>query len=318
MNHTLTTGALLGSLLLGACATTPMPPPALVEARSAMRQAEADPAVASLAPLELKKAVDALQRANTLFAEDRSSPSAIDSAAYIAGQQARTAMAAAQAKGNEAAIAGTQVERERMRADMRTAEAQRARAQTGVAQAQAGMAREQAALSAQRADISAQRADSADQRSATAQAQAADAQQQTAELQQRLNALQATQTERGLLVTLGDVLFETNQATIKPAALVSLRKLAEFLQVYPGRVILIEGHTDNIGSAASNEALSRRRADAVNAMLGAMGVSGQRVTTVGYGESYPVADNLTDSNRAMNRRVEIYIAENDQPVRARR
>ncbi|WP_284615309.1 OmpA family protein [Aquabacterium humicola] len=317
MNHTLTTGALLGSLLLGACASTPMPPPALVEARSALRQAEADPAVASLAPLELKKAVDALQRANTLFAEDRSS-SAIDSAAYIAGQQARTAMAAAQAKGNEAAIAGTQVERERMRADMRTAEAQRARAQTGVAQAQAGMAREQAALSAQRADISAQRADSADQRSATAQAQAADAQQQTAELQQRLNALQATQTERGLLVTLGDVLFETNQATVKPAASVSLRKLAEFLQVYPGRVILIEGHTDNIGSAASNEALSRRRADAVNTMLGAMGVSGQRVTTVGYGEAYPVADNLTDSNRAMNRRVEIYIAENDQPVRARR
>ncbi|NRF67116.1 OmpA family protein [Aquincola sp. S2] len=311
MKHTLTTGALLGSLLLAACATTPMPPPALVEARSALRQAEADPAVAALAPLELKKAVDALQRANTLFAEDRSSPAAIDSAAYIAGQQARTAMAAAQAKGNEAAIAGAQVERERIRADLRTAEAQRARAQTGVALAQAGMAREQAAVSAQRAD-------SADQRSALAQAQATEAQQQTAQLQQRLSALQATPTERGLLVTLGDVLFETNQAAIKPAAQGSLRKLAEFLQVYPGRVILIEGHTDNVGTAATNEVLSRRRADAVNAMLAGMGVSGQRVTTVGYGEDYPVADNITDTNRALNRRVEIYIAENDQPIRTRR
>ena len=121
-----------------------------------------------------------------------------------------------------------------------------------------------------------------------------------------------------MLVTLGDVLFESNHADIKPGAQVSLRKLADFLHSYPKRGVLIEGHTDNIGSAGANETLSRRRADAVGTMLAGMGVAGPRVATVGYGEDYPVADNRSDSNRALNRRVEIYIAESDQPVRARR
>lgn len=310
MNLTLTTSALLGSLLLGACASTPQPSLALIEARSALRTAEADPAVASLAPLELKKATDSMERANRLLAEDRSKDS-IDSAAYIAGQQARTAMAIAQAKGNDAAIAGAQSERERLRADLRGAEAQRA-------QAQAGAARRQAAVSEQRAD-------SADQRSVLAQAQATEAQQQAGQLQQqatllqqRLDAMQATPTERGMLVTLGDVLFESNRADVKPGAQTSLRKLADFLQSYPTRLVLIEGHTDNVGAAATNEALSRRRAESVNDVLAGMGVAGRRVSTVGYGEDYPVADNRSETNRALNRRVEIYIAENDQPVRARR
>ena len=121
-----------------------------------------------------------------------------------------------------------------------------------------------------------------------------------------------------MLVTLGDVLFETNKAEVKPAAQNSLRKLADFLKEFPKRQVLIEGHTDNVGSASYNEALSRRRADAVDSALGGMGVSTQRVDTAGYGEEFPITDNRSESNRALNRRVEVYIGEDDQQVKARR
>lgn len=296
MNRTLIAGTLLTGLLLGACATTPTPPPALVEARTTVRSAELDPAVQANAPLELKRANDSLARADALLAKGASTAE-VSSAAYVASQQAKTAQAIAQAKSNDNAVGSAQVERERARADVRTADAQRA-------QAQAGAARQQTAA--------------AEQQTAIAQGNAAAAQQQTAQLQQRLNELQARQTERGMLVTLGDVLFEFNRADVKPAAQASLRKLADFLQQYPARHVLIEGYTDNVGAPGYNEALSRRRAEAVDSALAGMGVASQRMATAGYGEEFPIAANSSETNRALNRRVEVYIAENDQPVRSRR
>ncbi|HSW05677.1 OmpA family protein [Aquabacterium sp.] len=317
MNRSLTMSALLGSLLLGACATTAQPPAALVEARATVRTAESDAGVLSLAPLELKKATDSLNRANALQAKGESTVE-ISSVAHVASQQAKTAMAIAHAKAGDAAIAGAEVERERARGDMRTIEANRAKAQAGMAQAQANAADVRTGVARQQAVASEQRASNAETQAAMAQAGTADAQAQTAVLQQRLNDMQAKQTDRGMLVTLGDVLFEFNRAEVKPAAQGSLRKLADFLQQYPNRRILIEGHTDNIGSAGANETLSRNRAQAVDTALIGLGVAGQRMAVAGYGKDYPVAENNTETNRALNRRVEIYIAENDQPVRSRR
>ena len=121
-----------------------------------------------------------------------------------------------------------------------------------------------------------------------------------------------------MLVTLGDVLFEFNRDEVKTGAQSSLRKLADFLQQYPTRQVLIEGYTDNIGAASYNEALSLRRANSVEHALMGMGVAAGRVTTAGYGKEYPIADNSTDTNRALNRRVEVYIADNDKPVKSRR
>ncbi len=310
MNRTLTTGALLTSLLLGACATTQAPPQALLDARTTLRQAELDPAVLTHAPLELKKASASLTRANQL--QDKGEAlTAINSAAYIASQQAKTAIAIGQAKANDGAIAGAEVERERTRADARTGEAQRANAQATTAQAQAATAQAQTTVARQQTANAEQRALSAETQATAALASAADAKQQLADLQ-------AKQTDRGMLVTLGDVLFENNRAEVKPGAQASLRKLADFLQKNPSRKILIEGHTDSVGSAAANNSLSRRRADAVDNALVAMGMAAQRASAVGYGEDYPIADNTTDTNRALNRRVEVYIAENDQPVKQRR
>lgn len=317
MKRTLIAGAVLTSLLLGACATTSAPPQALVDARTTIRSAELDPGVLTHAPLELKKATTSLERANRLQ-EKGEAVADINSAAYIANQQGKTAMAIAQAKANDAAIAGAELDRERARADSRSADAQRAQAQAGAARDQASIAQAQTnAARAQTANAE-QRASGAEAQAAVATATALDAQQQTAQLQRLLADLQAKQTDRGMLVTLGDVLFETNRAEVKPGAQSALRKLADFLQQYPTRSILIEGHTDSVGSAATNNSLSQRRADAVDAALMAMGLAGPRTTTVGYGEDYPVADNGSDTNRALNRRVEIYIGDNDQAVKQRR
>lgn len=310
MNRTLMAGAVLSSLILGACATSQPAPPALVEARSTLRQAELDAAVLTHAPLELKKATASLNRANQLQDKGESIDE-IQSAAYVANQQAKTAMAIAKAKSNDVAITGAEADRERARSEMLAAQARRAQADTRVAQAQSTAAQQQTAQAEQRAS-------GAEARTLVAQAGAADARQQSNQLQQQLAALQATQTERGMLVTLGDVLFENNRANVKPGAQASLAKLADFLKQNPTRSVLIEGHTDSIGSAASNVTLSRRRAAAVDGALESLGLAANRATTVGYGEEYPVADNTTASNRALNRRVEIYIAENDQPVKQRR
>lgn len=288
--------------LFAGCASAPTVTPALQQARSTVRSAEADPAVLKYASLDVKKAGDSLKRAEELSA-NRESPADIDSAAYIASTQARTAMALAKAATEEEAIKAAEADRERARAD---ANARRA----NVAQAQAANAQIAAANAS--ADASAAR-----QQAATAQADAAAAQAQAAALQQELADLQAKQTDRGMLVTLGDVLFEFGRAEIKPTAQTAISKLSNYLKQHPDRRVLIEGFTDSVGSDQANLTLSQRRSQAVAEALRAQGVDPARVDTRGYGEAYPVASNASTSDRALNRRVEVYISNDNQPVRAR-
>lgn len=302
MRSTATLTALAAAVLMAACASSPTVTPALQQARSTVRSAEADPAVLKYAALDVKKAADSLKRAEQLSAE-RESPADIDSAAYIASTQARTAMALAKAATEEEAIKMAEADRERARAD---ANARRA------ANAQAQAANAQIAAANASADANAARA-----QAANAQADAAQAQAQAAELQRALAELQAKQTDRGMLVTLGDVLFEFGRAEIKPAAHDAMNKLAQYLNQYPDRRVLIEGFTDSVGSDSANLTLSQRRSQAVADALRARGVDLARIDTRGYGEAYPVASNSSTTDRAMNRRVEVYISNDNQPVRAR-
>jgi OOP family OmpA-OmpF porin len=137
------------------------------------------------------------------------------------------------------------------------------------------------------------------------QAQAATTQAQ--QLQQELAALQAKQTDRGLVLTLGDVLFETGQADLRAGALRNLYPLVTFLQKNPERQVMIEGHTDSVGSDAYNLELSQRRADAVRDFLMQNGIRAAQITTHGYGKTSPVASNDTAAGRQQNRRVELII-----------
>jgi outer membrane protein OmpA-like peptidoglycan-associated protein len=164
----------------------------------------------------------------------------------------------------------------------------------------------------QRAAITAERAtarlDSRTREVDAAQDATAEAKAKNAELQREIDALQARPTDRGLVLTLGDVLFATGQADLKPGAASNLNQLVSFLAKYPTRTVAIEGHTDSVGGADFNLGLSQRRADSVRSYLVRQGVDAGRITTMGAGKGSPVASNDTAAGRQQNRRVEVIIS----------
>ena len=134
----------------------------------------------------------------------------------------------------------------------------------------------------------------------------------------QLRGLNAKQTERGTLVTFGDVLFDFDQASLKANSRDSIiTTLANYLIKNPDRKVIVEGYTDSKGSAAYNQGLSERRANAVKNALVRAGVDPSRIVAQGYGKEYPVASNATNSGRAQNRRVEVTISNDNQPVAPR-
>jgi outer membrane protein OmpA-like peptidoglycan-associated protein len=131
---------------------------------------------------------------------------------------------------------------------------------------------------------------------------------QNQQLAQELANLKARETNRGLVLTLGDVLFDVNQATLTPGAMNNLSTLVTFLKEHPDRHVTIEGYTDSAGSEAYNLELSQRRAEAVRNFLLQSGIEASRLTATGYGEASPIAPNTTAAGRLQNRRVEVVIS----------
>lgn len=300
--------SLIAAGLLAACAST-TPSPALEEARTAVSTAAGNPVVNQYAPLELKQATDALARADRVWADDRDTAET-SHLAYIARQQAEVATNTARARQLDANIkqAGSEADRIRLQARTQEADAARLRAE---AQARNAQIAQQQALSAE------QRAAQQQAEAAAAMAQASAAQDRVRALEAQLREMEAQQTERGLLVTLGDVLFAFNRADLSAQAAPRLYKLANFLQQFPDRKLLIEGYTDSVGGDSYNQDLSERRAQAVRDALVQRGVDSSRITARGYGKAHPVADNASPEGRAMNRRVEIVIADDKGNLRGR-
>src|SRR5882724_9179823 len=141
----------------------------------------------------------------------------------------------------------------------------------------------------------------------SARAQADAEQAKNVALLKELADLKGQQTNRGLVLTVGDVLFATGKAEVAAGGLRSIDKLAEFLKKNPTRNLLIEGHTDNTGPEDFNLKLSQQRADAVKDVLVSRGVGTDRITTKGYGPKYPVVANDTAAGRQQNRRVEVVV-----------
>jgi len=151
----------------------------------------------------------------------------------------------------------------------------------------------------------------------SADLQNADAQARAALLEDQLLALNAKKTERGMVVTIGDVLFDSGRAELKAGSARDMGKLADFFKAYPQRTALVEGFTDSVGGEAANQDLSNRRAAAVQTALTSLGVDRQRISTRGYGEAFPVAGNDNASGRQMNRRVEIVLSDDKGQIQAR-
>jgi outer membrane protein OmpA-like peptidoglycan-associated protein len=237
--------------------------------RNKLMRLQADPQLASRAPVALKDAEEAVQAAETLPKDKTLAHHLV----WVADHKIDIASAQAQTRLLEDQRKGLSESRETARLDSRTREA----------------------------DIAHGEADRAKQDAEWARQQAEDLQRQIAELN-------AKATDRGLVVTLGDLLFETNKSELKGGAASNLSKLSAFLTKYPDRTVAIEGHTDSIGSDEYNLNLSQRRANSVQQFLLAQGIAANRLSASGKGENFPVASNDSASGRQMNRRVEVIIA----------
>lgn len=130
-------------------------------------------------------------------------------------------------------------------------------------------------------------------------------------LEQELAALKAKPTPRGMVLTLGDVLFDTGEANLKPGAYPTIERVAEVLKGEPDRRVTIEGHTDSVGAEDFNLQLSQRRAAAVETALLERGVNRSQIVSIGKGETFPVASNDNAGGRQQNRRVELIFADAD-------
>jgi outer membrane protein OmpA-like peptidoglycan-associated protein len=275
----LSTTLIATAVLIAGCASTPKRVEQLEQARADVQTLSQDPLAQQAAAQELKNARESLDRAEAALKEGERED--VIHYSHLASQQAQTGQErVAEARAKEQVAKG-EAERNRVLLEARTREAEAAKA----------AAEEQA-------------------RTAQAQAQQAEAARAEAEAAQRqLAELQAKQTERGMVLTLGDVLFDTAAATLKPGAGAVLDRVAGFLKQNEGTKVMIEGHTDSRGSEEYNELLSQRRAAAVADALSFRGIDRGRVEAVGRGETLPVASNDTSAGQQQNRRVEIVFSD---------
>jgi outer membrane protein OmpA-like peptidoglycan-associated protein len=294
--------ALLAMATLVGCASVPENS-LLNEARNDYRAAQNNPRVIDLAPSELKQAGDALAKANDASIK-KEDAAVVTHLAYLAKQRVAIAQETAKQKEAETVVTRAGTERSKIRLEARTAEASKA-------QQSAEASQRQAEASQQSAEASQRQAEASQQEAAMSQQQAREAEMRTSQLETQLKELNAKKTERGLVITLGDVLFDTNKAQLKSGSTRSLQKLADFLKQYPQRKARVEGYTDSTGGTDYNQALSDRRAKAVRTSLVDMGISNDRISTQGYGEESPVASNDTATGRQLNRRVEIVLSDDN-------
>lgn len=285
------------AVALAACSAQPARYDELEQARSAVQQVESSPDAGKYAAAEVSAAHDALREADRL-ADRKKSAGDVRQAAYLAQRHADIAAEQIARGLAEAKTTAAEAERQRVLLQAREQEASAARAQAEMARAQADAARSQAEIAREQAER------------ANEQARLAvlDEHRKATEMEEQLRQLQARQTDRGMVLTLGDVLFDTGKAELKPGAAVTLDRLSAFLSEAADRSVTIEGHTDSMGSDATNQALSEHRANSVKTALVAKGIAADRIVAVGKGEAVPVASNDTAAGRQQNRRVEVIIS----------
>ncbi|MDD5177198.1 MAG: OmpA family protein [Sterolibacterium sp.] len=308
-NHRLIPITLIAAAVLAGCSSLPASNSLLDQARSDYNTAQANPQVATLAAGELKQASESLDKANNALSKGEKSDT-VDHLAYVAKQQTAIAQETAKQKAAELAVANANAERDKVRLAARTQEADVAQRSAEVSQREAEKSQRQAVAERQVANAALVDAQSARQQTQDAEARSRD-------LEAQLKDLQAKKTDRGMLITLGDVLFDTNHAQLKSGGLRNLQKLGDFLKRYPQRTVMIEGFTDSTGGNIRNMELSDQRAASVRTAMLDMGIASERITSRGYGESYPVADNKTSAGRQLNRRVEIIISDDGGKIAPR-
>lgn len=311
-------------LALGACSTSPKKNLALEQLRAQLNELQSDKDLAVYAPVALGEAERAVRAAEASTGDDTQRIHLI----YMADRRIQIARVVAQREQLQVEYRGLEDDRSKMlirasqlEADRSRQEAERARMMSQATAEDAErarlMAEEASAREAASAMTAQQAIEEADQAKALAASSETAAQlarkeanlaaEQAQTLRQQLENLQLRQTESGVVVTLGDVLFETGQAELRSDSQTSLVEVVDLLQSEPSKSIRIEGHTDSVGDAATNLQLSEQRANSVLSALESLGVDPARITVVGMGEDFPIASNDTEEGRSKNRRVDVIL-----------
>ena len=254
--------------ILAACVAAPTKPSGAIEAREKLTQLQSNPDLASRAPAAMKEAEIAVRAAEV----PQPDPKLGQYNVYIADRKVDIAKERAETSLAEDQRVALSRQQEKARLDSRTREA-----------------------------------DAATNKLQAANVVIADSAQQNADLQRQLDEMHAKATDRGMVLTLGDVLFTTGKSDLLAGGTSNLNRLVTFLNNYPNRSVQIEGYTDSVGSADYNMGLSQRRADSVKSYLSGQGIDNGRLSATGKGESNPVADNGSASGRQQNRRVDVII-----------
>lgn len=307
-----------------ACTTAPKQDLALEQVRSQLNELKANQQLAGYAPLALGEAERALRRAETAQGNETQRIHLI----YMADRRIQIARAVAQREQLEIEYQelvddrnAMLVKASQLEADLARMEAEQARMISQATAEDAQRARDEALEAQQREAESARSAENAveeaEQAKALAASSATEAQlarreaelavEQADTLRRQLENLQLRQTESGVVVTLGDVLFETGETQLRQEAMASLVEVVDLLQSEPDKEIRIEGHTDATGDAETNLEISELRANAVFEALVSLGVDASRFTTAGMGEDFPIATNDSEEGRAQNRRVDVIL-----------
>jgi OmpA-OmpF porin, OOP family len=263
--------------VLSACASTPDRIESLENARAIVPQVESSPR-AGVAAVNISEARKALDTANRL----------VDSGGKVPDIEYEASVATLNAQIANEKILTAQANEE----------------------IQKGTAERQAVLIQSREREAEMRAAEAERRAQEAR----ESNLRAETLEQELADLKAKKTDRGLVLTLGDVLFDTGKATLKPGAYPTIERLAAALKDVPARKVLIEGHTDSVGADDYNLQLSQNRALSVQTALLERGVQSNQITTTGKGESTPIASNDDAGGRQQNRRVEMIFQEDPARV----
>lgn len=328
MSHRLIKTALVSTLvLLAACGAPPKKDLALDRVRGELEELKSNPELAGYAPLAVGEAERAIRSAELASGDDLYRSYLV----YMADRRIQIARTMAEREQNEKIlddlekehsamlIKASQLEAEQARMDAEEArllvatteeEAQRAREEKEAALQKEAEAARAAQLSAEEADQARRLAESRASEAEYARLEAELASQQVTSLTRQLENLQLRETESGVVVTLGDVLFASGQATLVEGGRSSLEEVVDLLQTEPDKKIRVEGHTDSLGDAQANLLLSEQRAEAVLAALVSMGVNSERISALGMGEDFPIASNEDEDGRARNRRVDVILLDN--------
>ena len=328
MNRRITIIAMMLMLvLLSACVAAPKKDLALDRVRGELDELKSNQELAGYAPMAVRDAERALRNAELASGDDLYRSYLV----YMADRRIQIARTMAEREQHEQIL--DELEREhsamliktsQLEADHARMDAEQARLLVATTAEDAQRARDEReealqkeAESVRAAELSAEEADQA-RRLAKSRASEAEyarleaelASQQVTSLTRQLENLQLRETESGVVVTLGDVLFASGQVTLVEGGRSSLAEVVDLLQTEPDKKIRVEGHTDSLGDADENLLLSEQRAQAVLEALVSLGVANDRISSLGMGEDFPIASNEDEDGRARNRRVDVILLDN--------